>query len=200
MTITLYECTSSRSDRVRWALKELGIDFVSHKDKSLLGSREVKALNHTGKLPTIVEDGRSMFESAGICTYLADKHVDKGLIPKSGTWKRGKHEQWVSYVLTEVDAHLWSIARNTFIYPIEDRVTAIIEQNSREVEKSLQILDSLLGHHNYILGNEFMVTDIIVGYSTIWAQKKGLTRFTPKIEAFNQRLLLRSACPLSLSE
>ncbi|WP_371372607.1 glutathione S-transferase family protein [Thalassotalea aquiviva] len=196
MTITLYEYTPTRSAKVRWLLKEMAIEFTSVNDRHLIGSDELKAINHTGKLPAIVVDGHAMFESSAICTYLADKYPEKGLIPKAGTWARAMHEQWVSFALTEVEAHLWSTARNTFIYPDALKVPEIIEQNNRELASSLPIIDGNLSHHSYMLGEDFSVTDIIVGFTTIWAHKQGLTQHLPKIEEYNLRLTERPHCPL----
>ncbi len=198
MTITLYEFAKTRSARVRWALQELGVEFISREDPNLIGSLELKALTPTGKLPAIVDNGRVMIESAAICTYLADKYADRGLIPATGTWARAMHEQWVSFILTEVEAHLWSSARNTFRYPKEDRVEAIKPQNDLEVFKSLPLIENNLAHHKFMLGDSFSITDVIVGYTTIWAQKRYLTDDFPKITAYNDMLLEREACPLSL--
>lgn len=200
MTITLYEFAKTRSARVRWALQELGVEFISRSDPHLIGSLELKALNPTGKLPAIVDNGHVMIESAAICTYLADKYSEKGLIPKTGTWQRAMHEQWNSYILTEVEAHLWSSARNTFRYPKEQRIEAIMPQNDMEVLKSLALIENNLAKHSYMLGDKFSVTDIIVGYTTIWAQKRYLTDHFPKIEAYNEMLLEREHCPLSLDK
>jgi glutathione S-transferase len=47
----------------------------------------------------------------------------------------------------------------------------------------------------WIIGDRFSVTDIIVGYDIAWAQALELTGDFPNINAYADRLLARSACP-----
>ena len=77
MTITLYEFGPTRSQRVRWTLTELGIEFESKEDRALIGSEELKSVHPLSKLPALTDNGRNLFESAAICTWLADSHPDK---------------------------------------------------------------------------------------------------------------------------
>jgi len=172
MDITLYEYEPTRSARVRWTLQELELPFTSVSGEHLFGSDELRAVHPLAKLPAVVIDGEPMFESAAICTYLADCCPDKEMIPKSGTRARGLHEQWVSFVLSEVEAHSWSTFRNTFLYPEEMRVPAIVEQNNIEQRKGLTVLDEALAEQDYLLGESFQVTDIIVGFAVNSARRR----------------------------
>ena len=100
MDIVLYEFEPTRSARVRWTLQELDVPFQSVSGPQLIGSDELKAIHPLGKLPAVTIDGAPLFESAAICTHLADLHSDKGLIPPAGTRQRALHEQWVSFCLS----------------------------------------------------------------------------------------------------
>lgn len=195
MTITIYEYPPTRSARVRWALLELDAPFESRSDQGLIGSDELKKVHPLGKLPAIEDDGRGLFESAAICTWLADKHSDKGLIAPSGTWERALHDQWVAYALSEVEAHLWSTFRNTVIYPEEARVPAIVEQNNMELQRALPVLDHHLAENDFFVGGKFSVTDIIVGFAANWARRSGHTETFPNLNAYTERLLKRPHCP-----
>ena len=42
-----------------------------------------------GKLPIAVIDGKSLFESAAICTYLADHATGVDLVAEPGGWGAG---------------------------------------------------------------------------------------------------------------
>ena len=72
MDITLYEVGTSRSLRCRWTLKELGLDYQSIEDRSLLRSDELKQFHPLGKMPVVLIDGQPLYESSAICTYFAD--------------------------------------------------------------------------------------------------------------------------------
>lgn len=196
MSITLYEFSPTRSDRVRWTLLELGEPFESIEGRELIGSERLKRAHPLSKLPAIEDDGRPLFESAAICTWLADKHSDKRLIAKAGSWERALHDQWVCFALTEVEAHLWSTARNMFVYPEKARIPAIVEQNNAELRRALPVLNAHLADHDFMVGDRFSVTDIIVGFAVNWAQNAGVTNGLANLEAYNERLRARPHCPL----
>jgi glutathione S-transferase len=197
MSITLYEFSTSRSARARWTLLELNAEYESVEDRSLIGSDKLRAIHPLAKLPALTDDGRNLFESAAICTWLADSHPDSGLISPSGTWERALHDQWVAFTLSEVEAHLWSTARNTFIYPEDRRITAIYEQNASETKRALRALDDHFADTDYLVANTFSVTDIIVVFAVNWARRAGLTEGFANLQAYNERLLARPHCTLN---
>ena len=104
MDLTLYESGTSRSARCRWTLLEAGLSFRSLSRPDLPTNDEMKAIYPVGKLPAAIIDGKVLFESAAICTYLADHAPDIDLIAKPGSWARGQHDQWISFALTEMEA------------------------------------------------------------------------------------------------
>lgn len=197
MTITHYEFGPTRSQRVRWTLLELDIPFESREDRALIRSEELMKVHPLGKLPAISDNGRALFESAAICTWLADSHPEKGLIAPSGSWDRVLHDQWCAYIMTEVEAHLWSSARNMFVYPEEQRIEAIHAQNAAEVKRALGPLDAHLAGNDFLVANKFSVADIFCGYATNWARRQvGFDGFS-NVQAYNQRLLDMPLCPFS---
>ncbi len=198
MTIVHYEFGPTRSQRVRWTLTELGLAHESRDDRALIGSDELKKVHPLGKLPAITDNGRALFESAAICTWLADSHPEKGLIAPSGTWARALHDQWCAYIMTEVEAHLWSSARNSFLYPEDQRIEAVHAQNAMELKRALAPLDAHFAANEFLIENTFSVADIFAGFATNWARRMGghLTGFG-NVEAYNQRLLEMANCPYS---
>lgn len=195
MSMTLFEFAPTRSARARWTLLELGLPFESIAGFEVIGSAQLKAVSPLGKIPGLLDDGRPLFESAAICTWLADSHPDKGLIAPSGSWGRALHDQWVSFCLAEIEAHLWSTARNTFLYPEPRRLPAVLEQNAMEGRKSLEVLDGHLAQTPYLVGGTFSVADIIMGFATNWAWGIGWTAGLDHCEAYNARLLAMPHCP-----
>ena len=103
----------------------------------------------------------------------------------------------MSFVLSEIEAHVWSTARNTFIYAEERRVSAIFKQNEYEARKGLDVLDQHLGLSDYLVGDSFSVTDIIAGFATNWSRRLNLLDDFENVRNYNARLLERPRCPLS---
>ena len=199
MDIALYEYTPTRSARVRWTLLELGLDFESIDGRPFIGSDELKKVHPMAKLPAAVIDGKPLFESAAICTYLADAHPEAGLVAGVGTWDRALHDQWVSFALTEIEAWLWVSARHTFILPEEERVPAIFEPNAREIRKGTEALDGALAGKDYLVGDRFSVTDVIVSYAVNWARRQGSTDGLANVDRYLKTLFEREHCTLDQS-
>lgn len=197
LDIKLYEYAPSRSKQVRWALCELDLEFQSIEGLEVLHSEELKRVNPMGKVPAVLINGEPLFEAAAICTYLADITPDKELIYPSGTLERALHMQWVSFTLSELEAYVWSNARNTFVLPKEQRCTALFEQNLKAYVDAVNILDKVMDGKDYIIGNRFTVTDILVGATLNWGKNLKLLEQTPNLQNYLTRLKERPHCTLT---
>ena len=195
MTITLYELQPTRSARARWTLLELGVSYESVEGRDVFGMPELAAIHPMSKLPALRDAGRPLFESAAICTWLADSHPERGLIAPSGTWARALHDQWTAFALAEIEANLWHTARNRFIYPEAERVPAVYPQNEREAKRGLAVLDTHLKDKAWLVEDRLSVTDIFVGYTVCWSQWEGLSSDLPNVTAYAERLQARPLCP-----
>jgi len=196
LDITLYEYGPSRSKQARWALLECGLEFKSVSGVGILHSEELNKVNPMGKVPAVLIDREPLFEAAAICTYLADLVPEKGLIAPSGTRDRALHLQWVSFALTEMEAYLWSNARNTFVLPKEERITALFEQNKAAFRHAAGVLDKVMGETDYLVGKRFSVTDILVGFTLNWGNGAGLLGPFPNLQNYLARLKDRPHCTL----
>lgn len=195
MSITLFEFTPTRSARARWTLLELGAPFESIDGPEAFKHEALGGVHPMRKLPALIDDGRPLFESAAICTWLADRYPEKGLIAPSGTWQRALHDQWVAFTLAELEANLWSTARNMFIYPEDKRVPQIYEQNAEEARRALGVFDDHLAGRTWLVDERFSVTDIFAGYAINWGRMTGLTAEKPNVTAYCERLLNMPKCP-----
>ena len=172
--IKLYELGSTRSARCRWTLLELDIPFEAENGGEIKGTAAYKEIHPLGLLPALDVDGKTLFESVAICNWLADQAPEKQLIPKAGTWERALHDQWTCFALNEMEAYLWSNARQTLKYAEDERVRDIIPQNSAQFSIAAAALDDALSGHDYLVGDRFSVTDIIVSFTVNWGRNVGL--------------------------
>ncbi len=197
MDVTLYESGTSRSSRCRWTLLEAGISFESVSRPNLQKSDEVRAMHPLGKLPVAVIDGKTLFESAAICTYLADHATGVDLVAAPGGWGRGLHDQWVSFVLTEMEAWLWNTAVNRFVLPPEQRIEAGFEQNAMMYKRAASMLNDVLSDQDYLVEDRFTVTDIIVGWTVNWGRRQGLLNGLTGLQDYLERLFERPHCAVA---
>ncbi len=87
--IVVHHLENSRSQRILWALEELGCDYevklYKRDPKTMLAPASLKAVHPLGKSPVIVDDGRVIAESGAILEYLAETYGDRTLLPAAGT-------------------------------------------------------------------------------------------------------------------
>jgi len=195
-SITLYGLGYSRSARCRWTLAELGLEYEYIEDRTLLRSDKLKTLQPQGKMPVAIIDDVTLFESAAICTYLCELG-DNTLLPPAGTAARAAHYQWVSFAATEVEGYLWSNAKHTGMYPEAERSPGVVAKNNDEIHAGLKVLDDALGRAPFLLGDNFHVTDVIVGWTINWARRMDYLGPYANLRAYVSRLLARPLCALN---
>lgn len=106
-----------RDLRVRWALEEAGIPYVtkliSQEDKD---TAEYRSLHPWGQVPVIEEDGVVLFESGAIVQYIAER--SEVLSPRDPVG-RAKAAQWLFAAMNSVEPHISNLANIDIFYPEE---------------------------------------------------------------------------------
>lgn len=156
----------SRSFRVIWLLEELKI---SYKLKEINPqSTEALQVYKNGKIPFIIDNGILISDSVAILTYLSDKNSTFTESP--GTIKRAKQDSITHRVLDEFDSLLWVAAKHIYVLPIEKRVPKILEILRWEFVKIQEKIVAEFSVNNFICGEKFLITDIILIHCLIWAE------------------------------
>ncbi|MBT0588101.1 glutathione S-transferase family protein [Alteromonas oceanisediminis] len=192
--LTIYGYSGTRSIRATWAAEELGIAYeyqcVDLK-RGLHKSPEYLAVAATGKVPSLRDDGLTITESGAIVTYLADQAGR--LIPSTGTAKRGKYEEAMYFVHTELEQPLWSIGKHKFALPEDKRIEQNISLGEWEFQQVLSVFAKMLGDQTYLLGDTFSVADVAAGHTLSWAKgfKQALTH--DNVIEYAERVLTRPA-------
>ena len=167
----LYGYPQTRSTRVAWALEETGAEYEyglinlkagEHKQSAFL------AINPFGKIPSLVDDGHVMSESSAICTYVAEKFPDAKLIP-SDAKGRAEYFQWLFFVVSELEVHLWTAAKHDRLLPEDKKVPAVVSTSFWEFEKAAAVLSAHLKNREHLLGDQFSAADIICVSVLQWA-------------------------------
>lgn len=200
-TIKLFEFAPTSSARVRWTLLETGLDYeaIGGDDPSVFGHPELRAVHPLGKLPAAIINDRPLFESAAICAAIADLVPEKNLIAKPGTWSRSLHDQWSFFVMTDMEGFLRPNLLNMFLLPEDQRNPACLEQNEGMVKRAAGALDQVLGESDYLVDNQFSVTDIIASFTINAARRVGYLSDFANLQSYLERLFARQHCTLDQS-
>ena len=195
--ITIYGTGGNRSARVAWTVNELGIEVVYRHQEGLIGSDEFRKLHPQGKIPALQIGDLVLFESSAICEHLCDVTPANDLLAPSDTRQRSLHNQWVSFSQSEIEAYLWhsfQLERQAFEGEV---LGTALPMNQMVATAGLAVLEQHLAHQDFLLGDKFSLTDIIVGWTINWSRKSGLLDTCPALQQYLTRLFDRQNIALS---
>ncbi|MDQ3638722.1 MAG: glutathione S-transferase family protein [Actinomycetota bacterium] len=182
--------------KVLWCCDELGIPYERVDAGGEFGGThepEYLAMNPTGLIPTIRDDGFTLWESNTIVRYLAAKYGAGSLWPEDPA-ARALAEKWMDYQL----GTLWVAFRAAFLglfrTPPEKRDPDQIQASLESTAEALAILDAHLAGEEYVAGADLTVGDVALG-STIyrWLNMEIERPEMPNLEAWHDRLSARPA-------
>ncbi len=195
--LKLYYAAQSRAVRPRWMLEELGAPYELVRLTLSAGDQrkpEYLAVNPNGTVPTLVDGDLTLFESAAIVQYLADKFPDKRLAPPLGTPARGLYYQWIHYAMCGLEPPAVAIFVHTMMKPEAERLPAVVAEGKQQLAKALAVVDRALAGRSYILGSEFSAADVMIGSTLAWVQMMSLLGGDlPATTAYLGRLASRPA-------
>jgi glutathione S-transferase len=192
----VYGCPNTRSQRVVWALEEVGAAYDYHLVNLLAGQGrqpDYQAINPGGKVPTLVDGELILSESAAICTYLGDRFPDSGLTPPPGSVERARYNQWCFFILSELEQPLWTMTKHRFALPAKRRVPAIFETAHWEWDVAARVVATGLGERAFLVGERFTAADLLAAHTLAWARVFEMPLGSATLETYADRLLERPA-------
>jgi glutathione S-transferase len=200
--LELYEWPPVRSQRAKWALEELGLDYSSNLVNMLEGQQYTdtyRAIHPLGVVPALKTDEYTMFESVAIVLQLIDEHPEKNLAPAIGTPERALYYQWSVFACAELDPPLMMVFDNT-MRPLEHmrppgalHDPELTDRGRSDFALRAEILSTVLKDRDHLLGADFSGADILVGHSCFMAAHMGLIGDYPVLETYYERLQQRPA-------
>lgn len=163
----LYHCKGSRSTRVLWLMEELGLEYeleVLPFDPKALQSADYLALSPFGKVPVLVDDTVTMFESVAIMQYLLEHYADGRLRPGHDSPHYGEFLQWLHFGESTLMVPVSQIALHSFLLPEAERNRQVLQDAKKTFYHYARTLDATLRDHEYLVADSFSAADISVGY------------------------------------
>lgn len=188
--LQIFGPTRSRAQRALWMAGELGLDYDQRlKDEEGL---DYAAINPSGKVPAINDDGFVLTESMAINLYLAKKHG--GDLEPKDLAEEAKMTQWSFWVMTEVEAKALAVLFNRVLKPEADRDLAAADKDEADLQKPLALLNDALAGQDYLVGNRFTVADLNVAAVMSWIKLGRIdVSALPNLAAWMDRCLSRPA-------
>lgn len=122
-------------------------------------SEDYLKLNPVGRIPTLVENGQAIFESAAICIHLCEQNPQHQLIPVLGTIERPLFFQWLTYLSNTLQAELM-----VRYYPHrhtndESTIPNVLAAQDERIADALEVIDQQLSGKKYLLGETISACD-----------------------------------------
>lgn len=181
----VYYMPRTRSNRVLWALYEIGAPF----DSTPVAREERRSPEHLarhplGRVPAFeLDDGTIIFESAAILLQLGDTHPDSGLLPTIGSSERALVYQWLTFGMTELEAPLYR-----WIADLRNEIEGADESRDaiRFADAATALADAL-DDRPWLLGDQLTIADIVCVGVLGSADSRGLLAPWPSLHDYVTR-------------
>lgn len=163
MALTIYGSPMSRTFRVLWLAKELGLQYEHVPLDPRTGDTrkpDYLKINPNGHVPSIRDDDLVLWESLAINLYLAKKHG--GPLAPANVAEEGKALMWSMWALTELEDNIVTLVQNALMPADRKPDPARVERAKEGLKAPLGVLAAALAQSQYLLGNRFSVADLNV--------------------------------------
>ncbi|CAH1764022.1 13300_t:CDS:2 [Entrophospora sp. SA101] len=158
---------STATLRVTLTLEELGLEYEFEPVTSITEIKTPEYLttkNPFGKVPVMIDDGFTLYESRAICRYLVNKYQgtknSKILVPKD-IQKAALVEQYLSVESLYFDIPTSTINFEEVVSKYHGREANAekVKDAKEKLEKTLDIYEKFLGGKDYLIG-EYSLADV----------------------------------------
>jgi glutathione S-transferase len=202
--LTLYYSAQSRAIRPRWLLEEAGVPYELKRLNLQAGEQkkpEYLKINPNGAVPALVDGDLTLFESAAICQYLADKFPEKHLAPPLGSRDRALYYQWIHFAMSGLEPPAVNIFLHTMIKPEAERLPSLVTESRAQLKAALQVVEGAVAGKTFLVGDALTAADVMIGSTLAWAQMMGmLGDGLPATTAYLGRLAARPAFQRTMAD
>lgn len=185
---------SPNSRRAQLTLEEIGVAYEYVAVDLASGAHkgpEYLAINPFGRVPTLVDGDFTLWESHAILEYLAAKHPEAGLGPKTPV-ERGEISRWMFLNAAHFGPANAAIFAHTIRLPEDQRIPKLAENGRAEATRIFGVLDAALAGKTFLVGERVTLADLSIAPAAAFAPMLGLDLSTyPNVTAWIERLKSR---------
>lgn len=122
-----------------------------------------RAINPNGKVPALVDDGVTLFDSNAILLHLAEKHGR--FLPEAGQ-PRASALSWLQFVATGVGPFSGQAVHFNHYAP--EKLPYAVHRYMREIERHYRVLETRLADSPWLAGDEYTIADM-----ALWGWARG---------------------------
>lgn len=201
--------TSSNVQALMWCIGELGLSYKRYDVGGTHGGTDSDVflkMNPNGTIPVLKEPNLpALWETGATCRYLADKYGSSSFWPNDPD-RRADVDRWAEWAKLNIAMNFtvpvfWRVVRT----PATERDTATERAAVKTLERKLEIADTRLASHAFLVGEEFTLADIQFGhilyrYFDIEVERAILRNVRRYYEALQERPAYREHVMVSYDE
>lgn len=208
--IVVHHLENSRSQRVLWALEELGLDYrieTYRRDPATLrGPDALRAVHPLGKSPVLVDGDRVLAESGAILEYLVERHDPEGrLAAPDDEEGRQRYRYWMHYaegsampplLMNLMFSRMRSAPAPFFLRPLVRSIADRVMERyvMPQIVLHFDWMESELGRSTWFSGERLTAADIQMSFPVeAAAARSSLLEQRPRLAAFLERVRGREA-------
>jgi len=190
--IVVHHLNNSKSQRVLWALEELGLDYeiVFYYRNPGFAPPEMKKIHPLGKAPAVEIDDAVMAESGAIVEFLVDRYGEGRLSPDRASASYGHYIEMMHY---PEGSFSMPVVFPLFIGAFGVQNEAFQGYAQQQIALQLDYVSGLLKGRNYLIDNRFTAADLQITFILQTARGLGFLGDRPDLMAYVDRLEDRPA-------
>ena len=185
MSLIVHHLNNSRSQRVLWALEELGLPYEIKQYQrdavTNLAPPELKAVHPLGKSPLLEDDGTVIEESGAIIQHLLDKYGQGRFQPAPGSPEALRHLQWMHFAegsaMTPILLQLYTARLGDAAAPLQPRI-------SEQLTSQFAYMEGELSPSGHFVGDDWTGADMMMSFPAEIAVMQGQGAAYPKLAAY----------------
>jgi glutathione S-transferase len=153
--------TSLNVQKVLWCCVELGIAFERIDWGGPFGGNDdpaYLAINPNGRVPTIKDGDKIVWESNSILRYLCAAHGGARLHP-ADAYRRSEVERWMDWQLASLNPPMTIMLIGYYRTPPDKRDAAALESARKEAMRCWTILERFIAGRRYLCGGDLTLAD-----------------------------------------
>ncbi|MBA6291884.1 glutathione S-transferase [Colwellia sp. MB3u-70] len=207
--LVVHHLNNSRSQRVLWALEELGVPYeVKQYQRDLktnLAPASLKKIHPLGKSPVITDGDITVAESGAIIEYLAQTYGEGNFIPETKTEAHRQYLYWLHFAEGTMMQQLLlklilekAVQRSKpfFVKYIAKAIMKKVMAGyvGPNITANLALIERHLTDNEWFAGDQLSGADIQMSFPLeAWAARKTVDQDYPNIIAYVKRFQVRSA-------
>ncbi|WP_312119549.1 glutathione S-transferase family protein [Kosakonia cowanii] len=203
--LTVHHLNKSRSQRILWALEELGVPYNIvryERQKNMLAPDELKKIHPLGKSPVVEDNGFILAESGAILEYLQETYDTEQRFEPHDAQQKIDYRFWLHYA----EGSLMPLLLMKLVVgqlgkpPVPFGVRSVgkligkgIENAflNKQLETHARFIEGELAHRPWFAGDELSMADVQMSFPVFALLSRGGIENLPNLQAWKKRVEMR---------